>query len=545
MRNIHFTSARALMLAAGLAVLATGAQARTARHYGRPDPRDAKIEALEQQVAALAAKVDSLTARAEAPPPAPTVVYQPAPPPPRVIVEAAAMPPAPLPPANGGVTILAGKPQIASGDARFTANLHGVMQFDTAQYLQDPARASSVDLRRGAAATDTARARDLSSGTNFRRGRIGIDGKVFGDFEYNLLYEFGGAGEEDAGHIQELWIQYSGIAPFHLRAGAFPPSVGLEDQGATNGALFPERPASADIARSVAGGDFREGAMLWAAGDRWFAAGSVSGRSVGVVNSQATGVTQPYDSALGLLGRVVIMPVKTDDLQLQIGVHGSYVARTADTGGPDTAVGAVRYGVTLQERPELRVDGTRLISTGALDAKHASTLGLELAGQWKGLVIQSEVERYDIERRNPAPGVTDPDFSGWYVEGSYILSGERRRFNANTFTFDAPPVDHPFSLAAGTWGAWELAARWADIDLNYHEGVAGAVPLVDSVRGGDQRIISGGLNWYPNAVVRFLLGYQDVRIDRLSPSAASFVTPAGAQVGQHYQVVYLRSQFAF
>jgi phosphate-selective porin OprO/OprP len=65
------------------------------------------------------------------------------------------------------------------------------------------------------------------------------------------------------------------------------------------------------------------------------------------------------------------------------------------------------------------------------------------------------------------------------------------------------------------------------------------------VRGGEQRLWAAGLNWYPNSVVRFMLDYQDVRVDRLSPSATTFLTPVGAQIGQRYHVVSFRSQFAF
>jgi phosphate-selective porin OprO/OprP len=532
----HSVSGRVLILAAGLSLMGSVAQA--APRHAPPDPRDAKIEALEQQLQALSAKVETLEAKAAVP----------APPPVPAIVELAPPPGPPAPsqyPFTGGATILAGKPSIQSADGRFAANLHGVMQFDVADYSQATPGPLTSDFRRGAASTDTAHARDLSSGSNFRRARIGVDGKAFGDFEYNMLFEFGGAGEEDAGHIQELWFQYSGLKPFHFRIGAFPPSIGLEDQASTNGALFLERPASADIARGLAGGDFREAASVWAAGDRWYASGAVTGRTVGVVNSQATGVSQPFDSALGLIGRVAILPLKGDDYLALVGAHGSYVARPADTGGPDVAATAVRYGVTLQERPELRVDGTRLISTGAIDADHASTLGFEAAGQFQSLFIQAEYERFDIERRNAAVGVSDPDFSGYYVEGSWILTGERRKFNPATFAFDAPPVDHPFSVASGGWGAFEIAARYSDIDLNYHQGAFATAASADAVRGGDQRIIAGGLNWYPNTFVRFLLDYQDVRIQRLSPSAATFQTPVGAQIGQHYHVVSLRSQFAF
>jgi len=536
---------RILILAAGLSLAASGADAKP-RHAAAPDPRDARIEALTRQVEMLAAKVETLEAKAAAPAPAPL-------PPPPAPMAAAAPPPAPAPaplkvasaPAAGGATIAGGKPSIQSADGRFTANFHAVMQFDAADYVQRTPGPVSADFRRGAAAGDTAHARDLSSGSTFRRARLGVEGKAFGDWDYNLLLEYGGAGEEDAGHIQELWIQYSGLKPFHARIGAFAPSVGLEDQASTNGSLFPERPAVADIARSLAGGDYREAAQLWANGDRWFASGAVTGRVVGVVNSQATGVSQPFDSQLGLVGRLVFQPVKTDDYRLQVGVHGSYLARPADTGGPDVAAAAVRYGVSLQERPELRVDATRLISTGSLDARHADAYGLEGVFQAGGLYLQSEYEHFDIERRNVAATVSDPSFEGWYVEGSWIPTGERRRFAASSFTFDAPAPDHPFSLSGGTWGALELVGRYSDVDLNYHQGAAGTAPAADAVRGGDQRIVTAGVNWYPNTFVKFMLDYQDVRVERLSPSAATFATPVGAQVGQSYHTVILRTQFAF
>jgi phosphate-selective porin OprO/OprP len=539
-------SARRVLLAGAALSLVWSAAAAKPHAKAAPDPRDAEIQALKDQVQALAAKVDALTARADAPPPAPAPAPAPAPPPaPVAVIQTPALPTPAQFPTAGGATILAGKPAIQSADGRFTANLHGVMQFDAADYKQASPGPITSDFRRGAAAADTAHARDLNSGTNFRRARIGIDGKAFGDWEYNLLYDFGGAGEEDAGHIQELWAQYSGLKPWHIRIGAFPPSVGLEDQASTNGALFLERPAVADMARSMAGGDFREAAEVWGNGAFWYASAAVSGRVVGVVNSQATGVAQPFDTQLGLLGRLAFIPISNDDAILQVGVHGSYVARPSDTGGPDTAAGVARTPITIQERPELRVDGTRLVSTGAINARHASTAGFEIAGEYGSLFLQGEYERFKIERQNAAVGVSDPDFSGYYVEGGYMLTGEKRKYNSGTAAFDAPPVNHPFSVADGTWGAWELTGRYSDIDLNYHEGAFLAAPSADAVRGGEQRISTGGLNWYPNSIFRFILAYQDVRIERLSPSAATFSTPAGAQVGQHYHVIMLRSQFAF
>jgi phosphate-selective porin OprO/OprP len=472
--------------------------------YGAGATADAKIAALEAAVEALRAQVAELKTAQAAAPKAPKGE-------------------------EAKVSIAQGKPSIQSADGRFSANLHGVMQFDAAQYYQDKALPAAL--------TDP-HSRDLSSGTNFRRARIGIDGKAYGDFSYNVLLEFGGAGEEDAGHIQELWVQYNGLKPFNFRIGAFPPSIGLEDAGSTNGQLFLERPASADIARSLAGGDFREAAQLQAAGDNWLLSGAVTGRLVGVVNSTASGVVQPFDSQLGFVGRAVYDLIKTDNAVLQVGVHGSYVTHPADTGA---AANATRYQITFQERPELRVDGTRLISTGGVNANHASSSGFEVAGQYGPFFAQGEYEHYTVDRRNltGAAVLSDPDFNGYYVEGAWSLTGESRKFNNATFAFDAPGVRHPFSLNDGTWGAWELAARYSTIDLNYNAGASGVAVPADGVRGGKQSIFAGGVNWYVNPVVRFMLDYQHVKIDRLA-AVAPFTT-----AGQSYDALSLRSQLAF
>ena len=93
-------------------------------------------------------------------------------------------------------TIANGKPTIATSGGAFSATLHGVMQFDAGQSFVRSSGPVATDFRRTGPAlgatttnTDAAHARDLNSSTNFRRARIGIDGKVFSSFDYSLLYE--------------------------------------------------------------------------------------------------------------------------------------------------------------------------------------------------------------------------------------------------------------------------------------------------------------------------------------------------------------------
>ena len=450
---------------------------------------------------------------------------------------------------------------MASPDGKFSATFHGVMQFDAAQYAQPSAGPIATDLRRdgpalggSASNVEAAHARNLKNGDVFRRARIGLDGSVYGDWDYRVLFDFAGAGTENAGQLYEAWAQYSGFKPFHLRVGAFSPSIGLDDQASTNGMPFLERAVSSDLARGLAGGDTRTAAAIWAAGDRWYASGAFTGRTIGVINTGAASPTaQTYGDQLGFVGRVAGTPFKGGDWLVHVGAHGSYVLRPANTGGPQTGLGggaAINaQTIAFSNTPELRVDGTKLINTGAINAKHADTVGAEFAAQKQNFLLQSEYEHFDVQRADV--GLSSPSFWGYYVSGSWILTGEARKYNTQTAAFDAPAVARPFSLTNGGWGAWELAVRYSDMNLNYKPGAAGTYQTGSAIRGGEEQNITAGVNWYLNPVIRLMFDYQHVKIDRLSPAANSsaattiWLAPKGAQIGQTYDVFAVRSQVAF
>jgi phosphate-selective porin OprO/OprP len=120
-------------------------------------------------------------------------------------------------------------------------------------------------------------------------------------------------------------------------------------------------------------------------------------------------------------------------------------------------------------------------------------------------------------------------------------------------SFQSPRPYSPFTGSGGI-GAWEIAARFSNTDLNYHQGLAGFAPPGDGVRGGDQDIWTVGLNWYPNSNLRFMLDYLHVTVHRLNPAGPGNLTPFGAspatppigvQIGQTVNILAIRSQFAF
>jgi phosphate-selective porin OprO/OprP len=456
------------------------------------------------------------------------------------------------------VSLSNGRPTFTTADGKFSVSLRGVIQLDTAVYGEKSAGPVTTDFRRsgpalGASASnvDLTHARDLKNGTNFRRARLGVDGTAFGDWDYRILFDFGGSGVENTGQLYEAWLQYNGLKHAHVRIGAFSPSLGLDDQASTNTMPFLERAVISDLARGLAGGDTRVAGQVFGYGDHWLAAAAVTGRTVGVLNTgTASAVPQTYGDQLGFTGRLAGTPYHDNGFLVHLGANASYVDRAADTAGPavNGGIPISARSITFSNTPEIRVDGTRLINTGAIPARHASTLGAEFAAQHSNLLLQAEYQNLRVIRSD---GFGSPHFSGYYVSGSWLITGESRKYNTQSAAFDGPPIAHPFGWGSGGWGAWELAARYSETDLNYQEGAAGALPGASSIRGGDEKNVTVGVNWYWNSFARLMFDYQHVKIDRLSPAtsatAASTIwfTPVGAQIGQDFNVWSVRSQFAF
>ena len=410
------------------------------------------------------------------------------------------------------VTIANGRPQVASADGESRFAVRGLIQFDGAAYNE---------------LTDATT--DLSNGLNFRRARLGVEGTLNKVWNYNLTGEFGGSGTESA-VLNQAWVEYAGWKPFGLvnplrvRLGAWATPVNLEDGSNNTESLFLERPAAAELTRSIAAGDGRAGAGLFANGDTWYTHAVLTGNVV-------AGAKAEFDEQAGWLARAAWIPSRSPDHAIHLGVNASGVFEPADTAAGSPTIKVLR----LRERPELRVDATRLVDTGDIASDGLLQTGVEFGAFYKNLYVAAEAFKFDIDRS--AAGVPNASFSGWYAQGSWTITGEKRAWVNTTGGFQGVRPTKTFNPSADGWGAWEIAARHSVLDLNHNEGVAGAVRPATAVRGGEQHITTLGLNWYPNRTVRFLLDYQLVEIDRLNN--------AGLQIGEDFQVLSGRAQVAF
>jgi phosphate-selective porin OprO/OprP len=217
------------------------------------------------------------------------------------------------------------------------------------------------------------------------------------------------------------------------------------------------------------------------------------------------GSNQPGDDPIGIAGRFLYMP-KMGDNQLHLAASVAYED--------------VRdYNVKrFRDRPEARADGNRLIDTGNItDVDTTMKMGLEAAYQAGPFHMVAEYFNVDVER----DAGEEPSFSGYHIYGVWTVTGEQRGYRNGVFR----------SLKPGSpdRGAWEVALRYSSVDLND----AG-------FQGGEQDNITFGVNYYPNANVRFMLNY--IMVDVKDSGA----TVGGVVVGDESPNILIgRAQYSF
>lgn len=456
-----------------------------------------------------------------------------------------------------------GRPVIATGDGRFTMGVRVRFQSDFAGFSQDSTHPAGF-----------AGPSDLSSGAVIRRAYFGIEGKAYNDFAYEFRLNAGGsnggsngasggvtAGEGDP-LLNKAVVTYTGLPGWHFNAGIIEPAFMFEGTTSSAQLMFLERPEIDNIAADVFGaGDSRRGIEIgWAktdalwAGDNLTATFTFSGQKTGSAANHGSGnapASGNGDENTQVLGRVTERLWTNGLSNIQIGVSG---AKVLSSGSNGNANGGAQT-INLQDRPEVRVDGTRLISTGGVAAKTADMFAVDLGGNIDNFFLGGEYAQFTLDRQcgsilavnnsvcaTSTSVIDHPTFSGWYVEGSWILTGETKAYspaaiNNEVGGFNGPVPSRPFSLSGGSWGAFELVARYSNTDLNWHTNQIASTSQLAGVLGGEERVIALGLNWYLNRNVRVMI---DDNIITVKKGTAAIPN----RDGQDINVIGVRLQFA-
>jgi phosphate-selective porin OprO and OprP len=444
-------------------------------------------------------------------------------------------------PSEAVVTMPNNRPTICTADQQNCISLTSRIHFDAGGYDYRPNTLATVP-------------QGLDDGVNLRRARIGVLGKFLGDWNYALIYDFGGSSDGFASTasvggvpvgflpggalsgVENAYLSYTGIKPFGgtlaIEGGIMDLPFTLGEATSSNDILFMERASSQVIASTMAADDFRSAFGARWFNDRFWVGAYVTGPTTGAIHSASSVNPNGTTEQLGTVARIAGQVVSGADYSFHLGADAEFLLMP-----PHNRVTGAQT-LTFTDRPELRIDPTQLISTGAIaNVSGAQVYGVEAAGTYGPLFVQGEYFWFNVERNAatglPPFGAPNLKFEGGYAQAGFVLTGETHKYNPAAAAYLGVVPEHPFSLTGGGWGAWEIAGRFSTIDLNDRLGTA------TGIAGGRQTVYTAALNWYVNRNVRFMFDYLHGNVARqISPTN---VGDAGAK----FDAFAMRTQVAF
>jgi phosphate-selective porin OprO/OprP len=375
-----------------------------------------------------------------------------------------------------------------SPDKRYKLKIGGRVHYDIAYSSPDSDTEAAIEV-------GTTR---INDGAELRRTRLELAGEVGERVEWATSLDFGSG----ATNFRNVYLGLKeGLFGASVRAGQFKEPFSLDQQTSSNNITFMERSLMNSFVPA-----HNAGLMVFDAVAHERLTWAVGAFRAGSDNAEVSSGDGEWAATGRLTGLPFIDEAGDDYLHLGLGI-----SRRSPTGD----------AVTIAARPESNLTPAFVTTTGTgLTAETVELAGLE-AGWVRGpLSVVGEYTLAKVDGTTGAP--SDPDFSGYYAQVSYFLTGESRGYRKAQGCFDAIKPKENLYGREGGFGAIELAVRASSIDLED-----------DGINGGELDDLTFGVNWYLNANTRVMANY--VRAD-LDPASGSDGTT---------DILEFRFQFAY
>ncbi len=385
---------------------------------------------------------------------------------------------------------------IQSADGKNSINLHGTAQ---------------IDYRN----IESGSAIGTSSGLIVRKARPWIEGTLFGWIDYRLTPEFAtttaNAATVSAGtttvnnsttlgtpEVIDAFADFKFQPWLKLRAGKFKPFVGLArlqsdtdgkflEQSFVTANLLPQR----DVGLSLFG-DVLDGRLNYAVGV-----------SNGVIDGGDQSVALDNNNNKEFTARLFAQPFKGKE-SLLAGLGFGLAGTTIDQQGTATNTQLPAYKTFGQNNffSYTTTSGSATYAHG--QRSRWSPQAYYYFGPF-GLMAEYAEEHQEVSRLTNNQTL---NHDAWQVTASYVLTGEEA-------SYGGVKPKQPFSPDGKGWGAWEVVARYNEINLDGKSFVGtnglttGLNPVANPTAAAKSAEAWGvGLNWYLNNYSRFSLDFE-------------------------------------
>jgi phosphate-selective porin OprO/OprP len=315
-----------------------------------------------------------------------------------------------------------------------------------------------------------------------------FEGTVYKIFDFRIMPDFG----VGTTVLQDAYMEARFDPAFRVRAGKFKPPVGLERLQSATDLLFVERALPTNLVPNRDLG-------VQVSGDL---AGGVASYAAGIFNGVPDGSSADADTNndKDVAARLFFQPFVRGTGALKNLGFGISASQGNQSGTP-TATALSAYKTPGQINFfSYRSDGTAAGTTVA-DGTHfrLSPQGSFYNGPF-GLLTEYVISRQDVRRDLIAKTLEN---KSWQVAASWVIAGGEASYRGVI-------TKNVFDLAAHTWGAFELAARYSELKVDDATFPTFA-NLASSARSA--KAWAGGLNWYFNRNVRLLFDYEVTKFE--------------------------------
>ena len=299
-----------------------------------------------------------------------------------------------------------------------------------------------------------------------RRGRIGLLGTFYKYFDFFVEADFG----QGAAVLTDGYVELRYWPELRLRAGQFKVPFSYEDLFSDNNIDFVERSVADNLAPSRDLGAMLHGSLF----------GGVVSYAGGIFNGTGQN-TADTNNSKDLAGRLVVYPFRQTEVALLRNLHL----------GADVTWGEQDSGQSLRGR----TDGTFVFFNRIDTRGDRLRYSGEVAYYTGPFTMYGEYIQSEEERKGLGTGGRDlPDLfgRGWYVTTTYMLTGETKVPGQTV-------VPNRWATPVGPergWGAWELAARFAQLDFRARD-----------ITGNRVDALTLGLNWYLTPNVKWYFNF--------------------------------------
>ena len=325
---------------------------------------------------------------------------------------------------------------------------------------------------------------------NLRELKVRLSGSLYENWTFQFDMDFANVRQ-----VKDLWINYGNI-PFlgNAKLGHTKEPFSLEGFMSNADRTFME--VALPVEAFFPGRNFGilfwnnalEERLTWAAG-YFLLTGSFSN-----VTDATDYLSDAFGSAVSF--RVTGLPRYRDAGKDLLHLGFAYSHQFRDDTRADSQL-------KLRAHPESRLTNDTFVNTGQFYTESADLFGFEGALVRGPVSVQGELFRVFAN----AESAGNPGFWGFYLYGSYCLTGEHRSYDRAKGIFKGVTPANDFHVTDKGWGALEAALRFSYVDLDSR-----------NIQGGKEADLTAGLNWYLNGNTRVAFNYVHARVmDRDAP----------------------------